>query len=145
MNIIRRNQLTGFYMNHVDDILIFSERFDELVQHTGRLPEALENEGFRLDIESARGVKHSAESIFALIARGESSRLLLSIAAEEASISYQRAFRIRFSLTSLITILYIISQSLIQFKIESRVFFRNENDELLTPLYVKDILILSKA
>lgn len=46
--IIRRNKLEPFCCNYIDDILIFSETFDEHVKHLDRLMTAIRTEGFKL-------------------------------------------------------------------------------------------------
>lgn len=58
MNIIRRNDLTQFCINYIDDILIFSKTFEEHLQHTERLLEAIEREGFKLNLEKCAFAKH---------------------------------------------------------------------------------------
>lgn len=47
-NVIRKNNLTDFAVNYIDDILIFSKTFDEHVNLLTRLLKAIMNEGFRL-------------------------------------------------------------------------------------------------
>lgn len=46
--IIRRNNLEHCCCNYIDDILIFSESFEEHIQHLEALMEAIKKEGFRL-------------------------------------------------------------------------------------------------
>ncbi|CAH2095762.1 unnamed protein product [Euphydryas editha] len=48
-NIIRKNGLTGFLVNFIDDILIFSKKFDEHITHLKKLLEAI-REGFRVKL-----------------------------------------------------------------------------------------------
>lgn len=47
-NIIRKNRLTGFTVNYIDDILVFSKTFHEHLEHVSQLLEAVLREGFRL-------------------------------------------------------------------------------------------------
>lgn len=47
-NIIRRNDLSEFCANYIDDILIFSRSFSEHVKHIRSLLDAIRKEGFRL-------------------------------------------------------------------------------------------------
>lgn len=49
-NIIRKNKLSEFTVNFIDDILIYSKTFEEHMSHITRLLEAIQNEGFRLKI-----------------------------------------------------------------------------------------------
>lgn len=49
-NIIRKNGLTGFAVNFIDDILIFSQTFEEHIRHLKKLLEAIREEGFRLKL-----------------------------------------------------------------------------------------------
>lgn len=53
-NIIRKNGLTGFAVNFIDDILIFSKTFDEHIGHLKRLLEAIREEGFRLKLTKCK-------------------------------------------------------------------------------------------
>ena len=57
-NIIRQNKLTDFCINYIDDILIFSRTFDEHLQHIELLLEALEREGFKLNVKKCDFAKH---------------------------------------------------------------------------------------
>lgn len=47
-NIIRRNDLSAFCMNYIDDIIIFSKSFEEHIEHLQKLLQAIYEEGFRL-------------------------------------------------------------------------------------------------
>ncbi|CAB3244666.1 unnamed protein product [Arctia plantaginis] len=47
-NILRKYKLTDFAVNYIDDILIFSNTFDEHINHLTQLLEAIKLEGFRL-------------------------------------------------------------------------------------------------
>lgn len=53
-NIIRKNGLTEFAVNFIDDILIFSKTFDEHIAHLKRLLEAIREEGFRLKLTKCK-------------------------------------------------------------------------------------------
>lgn len=47
-NILRKHNLSGFAVNFIDDILIFSKSFEEHMLHISKLLEAILTEGFRL-------------------------------------------------------------------------------------------------
>jgi len=47
-NIMRKYKLTGFAVNFIDDIIIFSKTFAEHIIHLSKLLEAILTEGFRL-------------------------------------------------------------------------------------------------
>lgn len=49
-NIIRRNNLDSFCVNYIDDILIFSDTFDNHLHHIKELLKAILKEGFRLKL-----------------------------------------------------------------------------------------------
>ncbi|KAK9886172.1 hypothetical protein WA026_015683 [Henosepilachna vigintioctopunctata] len=49
-NIIRKHKLSDFAVNYIDDILIFSESFEEHIDHVSQLLEAIMKEGFRLKL-----------------------------------------------------------------------------------------------
>lgn len=49
-NIMRKNKLSDFAVNYIDDILIFSKTFEEHIDHLSRLLETIINEGFRLKL-----------------------------------------------------------------------------------------------
>lgn len=49
-NIIRKNNLSDFTVNYIDDILIFSKTFEEHIDHLSKLLEAIMREGFRLKL-----------------------------------------------------------------------------------------------
>lgn len=49
-NIIRRNNLDEFYVNYIDDVLIFSKSWDDHFQHLGRVFDATESEGLKLKL-----------------------------------------------------------------------------------------------
>lgn len=46
--IIRKHKLSNFTVNYIDDILIFSETFEEHINHLTKLLEAIKEEGLRL-------------------------------------------------------------------------------------------------
>lgn len=47
-NILKKNKLTEFAVNYIDDVLIFSKSFEEHIGHITQLLEAIKKEGFRL-------------------------------------------------------------------------------------------------
>lgn len=47
-NILRKHKLTGFAVNYIDDILIYSPSFQEHMKHVKQVLEAIIKEGFRL-------------------------------------------------------------------------------------------------
>lgn len=47
-SIIRKHKLSNFTVNFIDDILVFSQTFDEHIKHLSLLLEAISKEGFRL-------------------------------------------------------------------------------------------------
>ena len=68
-NIIRKNHLTEFCMNYIDDILVFSKTFEEHMLHTKRLLIALENEGFKLNFEKCDFAKQCVRYLGHVIER----------------------------------------------------------------------------
>lgn len=60
-NIIRKNKLSDFAVNFIDDILIFSETFKEHIVHLSRLLEAMQTEGFRLKFSKCSFAKNYAK------------------------------------------------------------------------------------
>ena len=46
--IIRKNNFQNFCVNYIDDILVFSETFDDHIKHIKSLLDAIRSEGFRL-------------------------------------------------------------------------------------------------
>ena len=46
-NILRKHELTGFAVNYIDDILIYSYSFEKHIKHIKRVLEAIIKEGFR--------------------------------------------------------------------------------------------------
>ena len=67
-NIIRKYNLTDFSENYIDDILIFSESFEDHIEHIEKVIKAKVNEGFRLKfrkctfaVESVKYLGHIIE------------------------------------------------------------------------------------
>ena len=59
--IIRKHVLTGFCINYIDDILIYSKSFDEHISHIRSLFLAIIKEGFRLKFVKCNFAKNSIE------------------------------------------------------------------------------------
>ena len=55
--IIRRNGLSGFCMNYMDDVLVYSNSFEEHMEHVRRFLQAVRREGFKLKITKCRLAK----------------------------------------------------------------------------------------
>lgn len=49
-NIIRKHELSNFAVNYIDDILVFSQTFEEHIAQLTKLLEAIMKEGFRLKL-----------------------------------------------------------------------------------------------
>ena len=66
-NIIRRNGLEAFSINYIDDILIFSETFEDHLKHIQQFLDAVKKEGFRLKLVkctfAAESVKYLGHQI----------------------------------------------------------------------------------
>lgn len=60
-NIIRKNNLTEFTVNYIDDILVFSRTFDEHIIHLKKLLEAIREEGFRLKFVKCKFASNSVK------------------------------------------------------------------------------------
>ena len=60
-SIIRRNNLTGFAINFIDDVLIFSRTFSEHLQHIRRFLDAVVREGFKLKLLKCRFAADSVD------------------------------------------------------------------------------------
>lgn len=58
-NIIRRNGLSDFCINYIDDILIFSKSFKEHLKHIEMLMEVIKKEGFKLKLIKCNFAKSS--------------------------------------------------------------------------------------
>ena len=59
--MIRRNKLQTFCKNYIDDILIFSETFENHIEHIEKVLTALRNEGFRLKLSECNIAKNSVK------------------------------------------------------------------------------------
>ena len=59
--IIRKAQLSDFCVNYIDDILIFSETFEEHLHHVDRLMEVLAREGFKLKLSKCSLAKSAVK------------------------------------------------------------------------------------
>lgn len=66
-NIVRKNNLNSFCINYIDDILIFSETFEEHLIHLGKLLQAIYDEGFRLKLLKCDFAKNSIKYLGHLI------------------------------------------------------------------------------
>ena len=53
-NTLRRNGLTEFCINYIDDILVFSETFDQHMKHIEQLMKVIKQEGFRLKLAKCK-------------------------------------------------------------------------------------------
>lgn len=60
-NIIRRNKLQSFCTNYIDDILIFSETFENHMVHIEKVLIALRNEGFKLKLSKCDFARDSVK------------------------------------------------------------------------------------
>lgn len=60
-NIIKTHNLSGFAVNYIDDILIFSKTFDEHITHLRKLMDAIQEEGFRLKFTKCTFAANSAK------------------------------------------------------------------------------------
>lgn len=60
-NILRRNGLTGFCINYINDILVFSETFDQHTRHIEQLMKIMEKEGFRLKLAKCKLAEKSVK------------------------------------------------------------------------------------
>lgn len=57
--ILKKRGLTGFAMNFMDDILVFSKTFGEHVKHLDQLFRAIREEGFKLKLTKCKFAKRS--------------------------------------------------------------------------------------
>ena len=57
--ILQRNDLSGFAVNYLDDILIFSRNFNDHVEHIRRLFKVIHDEGFRLNFKKCNFARSS--------------------------------------------------------------------------------------
>lgn len=60
-NIIKKHNLSGFAVNYIDDILIFSKTFDEHITHLRKMMDAIQKEGFRLKFTKCTFAANSAK------------------------------------------------------------------------------------
>ena len=69
--IIRRNNLSGFCVNFIDDILVFSKSFEEHLKHIEQLMDAIRREGFRLKLVKCDFAKQSIQYLGHIIEKGK--------------------------------------------------------------------------
>ncbi|CAB0028357.1 unnamed protein product [Trichogramma brassicae] len=62
-NIIRKNDLAGFTVCYIDDLLIFSKTFNEHIDHLKKLFQAIKKEGFRLKFSKCAFAKDSVKHL----------------------------------------------------------------------------------
>jgi len=67
--IIRKNKLSDFVINYIDDILIFSKSFEEHLQHLELLVKAILREGFRLKFTKCSFATHSVNYLGHVISK----------------------------------------------------------------------------
>ncbi len=67
--IIRCHNLTNFCCNYIDDILIFSESFDEHLSHIELLLQAIISEGFKLKFLKCNVAQHSIKYLGHIISK----------------------------------------------------------------------------
>ena len=60
-NVIRRNGLSGFCVNYIDDILLFSENFEDHLSQIERLMKTMLESGFKLKLSKCDFAKHSVK------------------------------------------------------------------------------------
>ena len=60
-NVLKRNDLDGFAVNYIDDILVFSKSFDEHIKHLKKLLKAISDEGFRLSLSKCNFAKNKVK------------------------------------------------------------------------------------
>lgn len=60
-NLIRKNELNGFCINYIDDILIFSKTFNEHMKHIELVMEAILREGFKLKLSKCNFAENSVK------------------------------------------------------------------------------------
>ena len=60
-NIIRRNNLSDFCVNYIDDILVFSQTFEEHLRHIDNLMSAIKAEGFKLKLMKCNFARDSVK------------------------------------------------------------------------------------
>ncbi len=67
--IIRKNNLSEFVSNYIDDILIFSRTFDEHIEHLELLAQAILREGFRLKFTKCSFATNSVQYLGHVISK----------------------------------------------------------------------------
>lgn len=70
-SIIRKHKLSGFCVNYIDDVLIYSDTFDEHVEHIEKLMEAIKAEGFRLKLLKCSFARNSVKYLGHVIAQNK--------------------------------------------------------------------------
>lgn len=60
-SIIRKYNLSGFAVNYIDDILIFSDSFEKHISHIKQLLDAISKEGFRLKLSKCSFAQDSVK------------------------------------------------------------------------------------
>ena len=60
-NTLRRNGLAEFCINYIDDILVFSETFDQHIKHIEQLMKVIRKEGFRLKLAKCKFAENSVK------------------------------------------------------------------------------------
>ena len=70
-SIIRKHNLSGFCVNYIDDVLVFSDTFEEHVGHIEKLMEAIKAEGFRLKLLKCSFAKNSVKYLGHIIAQNK--------------------------------------------------------------------------
>ena len=66
-SIIKKYGLSGFAVNYIDDILIFSRTFSDHIVHIERLLDAIQKEGFRLKLTKCKFAANSVQYLGHLI------------------------------------------------------------------------------
>lgn len=70
-NLLRKNKLNKFCINYIDDILIFSETFEEHIKHLDLLINAIQREGFKLKLLKCNFAKKSIKYLGHVIEKGK--------------------------------------------------------------------------
>ena len=79
--IIRRNGLSKFCTNFMDDVLIYSKTFEEHIDHVRRFLKAVQDEGFKLKMPKCRFAKKSIKYLGHVIAHNTVKPLSDGLAA----------------------------------------------------------------
>lgn len=69
--VLRKNNLSSFSVNYIDDILIFSKSLEEHVEHVTRVMRALRDEGFKLKLQKCSFATHSVKYLGHVIENGK--------------------------------------------------------------------------